>query len=113
MFFQIGTYLEIASSVTQLLTYGAFNMSTQTTVFRSTIAAALLIATSTASAFEVSTTSVEQRLAGAVEQQLSTVADHIQFRVSQALHNGYGFLVQQLDVSSSDEVVEPQSTDDE
>lgn len=88
-------------------------MSTQTTVFRSTIAAVLLIATSTASAFEISTTSVEQRLSGAVEQQLSIVADHIQFRVSQALHNGYGLIVQQLEISSEDEAVEPQSTDEE
>lgn len=88
-------------------------MSIQTTVIRSTFAAALLIATSTASAFEISNSAVEQRLAGAVEQQLSSVADHIQFRVSQALHNGYGFIVQQLEVSSSNEAVEPQSTDEE
>lgn len=88
-------------------------MSIQTSVIRSTFAAALLIATSTASAFEISNSTVEQRLAGAVEQQLSSVAEHIQFRVSQALHNGYGLIVQQLEVSSSNEAVEPQSTDEE
>ena len=88
-------------------------MSIQTTVFRSTVAAVLLISASTASAFEISNHSVEQRLAGAVEQQLSSVAEHIQFKVSQALHNGYGFLVTQLDATSNDEAVEPQSTDDE